>query len=680
MTGVGRSETASAGIDGATAPDPSSDPSGQAPAAAGQGPHESWPLRARALAGVDVRAAALLLSDQSGGNLALEVGAVALGGEEEAAGVLLVVEVDGGDLLAESTVEQLSAELLLYVVGPDQELVMFSGRAVSWDSARWRAPLLAAGLKFAVPLALRSGEYTVRLLVRRSDGERFALRTLPVSVAPAEAGPSPATLAFPDPVGAWADVGDPSSVGLGLPAGPGGRAWRPALRPVLPAAAPGDLFLLGPGPRDDPDLTIRFVGPDGGLGEEVTVTARGARAQGGGPGLWAATLPSLDLEPGPYTVHVGHPSVGTLAREVLVVAESADPPLVWASLDPMLLQPAAEPLPGHEEPPFHALAVRRGYREVLRLLAEGRFELAHQRLRTLETETIGAGAGEVVDRLAGVQLRVVRGLVRPEPDALAAVLYLHHQAYFNAVTEGAPIRAAHSRLLIGRLVALCRGAGPARSAAADVLASVARDMQAGGAGSSADHLYEQALGADRSNPLALMGMAVSRERAGNYHDAAHLLERRLAVEPPSPEARLRLGINLARLGNRRQAGRQLEACFTAGPAWVRVVALQERARLLADMRQPEPAITLLERSLARFPGEESLVLLLARLHDRFGDRARALELVERLQPEPGDPYGSPRWRYSQWPEEDWRAAKDRLERTAREGLPALVRALPEEAP
>lgn len=635
-----------------------------------------WSLPGRKAPGVDVRAAALLLSEASGGSLPVETAVVALAGAPGQPGRrALVVEVDGGELVAGLEGDLLVAELFLYVVGAGQELVTFAGRVAVCDLVRWRAPLARSGLKLAVPLELPEGTHTLRFLARRSDGERFALGSLPVVVT----GETPDAVswwpAIPDREGGWVQVAEPEGVEMDLPPSPEGREWRPGVRPVLSAAAPGPLYVVGEAVSPGTTMELIVLAPDGGVADQHTLVFQAAAPAGEDRGLRFASLPALEADPGPHTLRLSHPVLGARDLAVMLLEGTAEEPVVWAGLDAALLQAPAAGSGGLETGPFHALAVRRGYREALGELAAGRTDPALRALAALESATIGGGAGDVIDRLGTVQFRVVQGLVREQPEALVPVLHLHHQAQRAAAAAGASLRSAHGRLLAVRLAGLARAHEASRDAAADMLASFARDLQRGGATASADQLNQQALTLRSGHPAALLGLAAAAERAGDYATAVRLLDQLLKTDAPPPEVRLRLGVSLARLGERRRAIRELQRCLTAGPPWVRLVAIQELARVLVASRQSEAALVVLERGREVFPGDQSLVVLTARVLEAQGERVRSAVLLEEMRPDLGGPEGSPRWRYSQWPDEDVRAARQRLEQAAQRHLPALAGAL-----
>jgi tetratricopeptide (TPR) repeat protein len=137
---------------------------------------------------------------------------------------------------------------------------------------------------------------------------------------------------------------------------------------------------------------------------------------------------------------------------------------------------------------------------------------------------------------------------------------------------------------------------------------------------------------------------------------------------------VRLAINLRRLGRDAEASELLQRVIgEINPDWVLTLAYQELASMRLSGGNPQGAVNLLEQAVGRLPGQGGLQLQLAYALDRTGESARARRVLGRLEPTDGsEESGSPRYRYSKWPEAGDDAERAALEQAALVRLPVLA--------
>lgn len=184
--------------------------------------------------------------------------------------------------------------------------------------------------------------------------------------------------------------------------------------------------------------------------------------------------------------------------------------------------------------------------------------------------------------------------------------------------------------------------------------------------------FERAVRFAPENPVARYWFGFLEEKLGNYRRAAPSFEWLVARETADPEAALRLALLRSRLGSEEEAIAALE--IVAGPEsppWVRVVAVQELARLLAPER-PEQAIARVRALLPEAP-DPSLALQLAQL---LGDDSEESDaLISALTRWPPSEERSPRLRYVEPREQGLAAEMAAFEAWLIEMLPALAEAI-----
>ncbi|HET8656428.1 MAG TPA: tetratricopeptide repeat protein [Longimicrobiaceae bacterium] len=127
---------------------------------------------------------------------------------------------------------------------------------------------------------------------------------------------------------------------------------------------------------------------------------------------------------------------------------------------------------------------------------------------------------------------------------------------------------------------------------------------------------------------AYVNLADLYRSQGRESDAEQTLREGLAVVPQDPSLHYALGLSLARAGRVPDAVAELARAATLGGtaeyAYAYAVALNSSGRA-------EEAIRVLEKALARAPGDPDLLFALATFHRDAGDGAEALRYAEALE-------------------------------------------------
>jgi tetratricopeptide (TPR) repeat protein len=241
-------------------------------------------------------------------------------------------------------------------------------------------------------------------------------------------------------------------------------------------------------------------------------------------------------------------------------------------------------------------------------------------------DELAVGAGER-DLLAAVKQSTARGL-RRHPGALAAFLRLEERAYIAYAADRLPALAGPVRQQLPGLIqgAAGRRASPAeRALAGELLASFGGALQGAGQDAAAAETYALALLHDAGQTAAVAGLAAIHEKRGEYSAALARLRQLARADPSDREARLRLAMVLARTGQLREAEVQLRPLAGDGDDWVRSLAAQELARLLAGRGEPRAALTLLEAAAAALPCDSAVQVQATYVAERVGG-GRPLDL------------------------------------------------------
>jgi len=621
--------------------------------------------------GLETRSAALMLSGQDAGELAVSLVAIPMPDPmAERVRVLLVVDVDGESLLAGETGEMRITELYAYALEARGEALAASlTQAFMMELGPYRDALGERGVKFFGHLELVPGEYSLRVLVLRRQADRFALRTVPLSVPPwtGAAGPALGPPIFPEAAERWilvAAAGE--SAEQAFPLVIDGRPVVPSTRPLIGAEAGAQVLLMG---RALPErLHAKLVATDGQESAELALgELRLLPPAAAGPELAVAELHAGDQAPGSYRLQLLPAGEDAFAVPVpsmpvtVLPAEIAARVTVWTELDSAAPDTSPGTLPaGPEET---ATRVRGGAREIfdhvaaayrqalVELAAENR-SAARAAVLRIEGDLLRPGS-DAQEPLVAAQLRAALELVGDQADGLVSLIWLHEELYRQYHQDQRYRLATHSRQMMLRLAELyvARSDTPeARQLVACALVSLAGYLQEIGARHEAMQAFERALDFDPNHEAALLALAVIHEAFGHYETAADLLQRLHKVRPVDPEVRLRLAINLRRLGFERQAVRLLRKGIEDPQAsWIRALAYQELANLRVEKKRHAEAAAILREAIRHLPDHQRLYVQLAAVLDRLERPTEARAVLDRLDPAAGRDVDSPRLRYTRVP-------------------------------
>ena len=221
----------------------------------------------------------------------------------------LLLEVDGPALLAARGDGPLALEIYAYALDARQAVRGYLTQRVDLDLAQVEAALRAGGLKFYGELALPPGAYTVRLLVR-APGGADVLRSLPVEVPAAGAGPMVSPPLFPAAETGWLltrQAERPGEAAREYPFTLAGRPFVPDTRPVVAAAGEARVALLAYN-LGGADVVARAEVLRAGDGKPAPGGAfrllDRQRGEGGAPDRLVGVLSSRGLAPGEYLLRV----------------------------------------------------------------------------------------------------------------------------------------------------------------------------------------------------------------------------------------------------------------------------------------------------------------------------------------------------------------------------------------
>ncbi|HEV8241933.1 MAG TPA: hypothetical protein VGS57_21390 [Thermoanaerobaculia bacterium] len=261
--------------------------------------------------------------------------------------------------------------------------------------------------------------------------------------------------------------------------------------------------------------------------------------------------------------------------------------------------------------------IEAAYRRALGAWATGEDEDALAQLQRLDGE---AAADGDVGRLERAKLAVGKALGRRTAASLLAAAALEERAYLVYASRR-PTMAAEARRSAAALVELHASldrAAAARAVDAAMLASLAGSAAAGAQHAAAEDLYDRVLALAPRQPAAVLGLAAIHELHAEYGEAVELLAPLVLEHPDAREARLRLAVNELRLGRRDRAEADLRALANDGVDWVRSLAAQELAKLLAARGDFAGAAAVLEAAAALLPCDPSLPVQTALVAERAG--------------------------------------------------------------
>lgn len=649
--------------------------------AGAQAPEGEAAVRVLPSGGLQVESAALLMSGQEGGVIPLAALALPLPGEGERARVPVIVEIDGSGLLAKHSEPRLRLEVSVYALAAGGAIQGSRMDTIAIDLARMREAVEGSGIQITGELALRPGDYTLRVLARNVETGDIGLRSFPLSVPAFKASPAllPPVFAAPS-AEAWVTVRAASSSPLALSGLPGPLAARPvlALDEEARFAVAGSRLAQGELP-----LRAEVWKPGGQRAGDFPARLSGRQPGPAGLEVLSLAFTPGGLEPGEYELRVSIPGAFSPGTR-FVLAAAAEGGRVWAELDApapkRAARSAAAPPPPKKKRIGNASRIRQAYREALERLARGDEEAARTAVFQLESNLLSGNNRLTPEDLSEIELEVARNLADTGPESLVPVTMLHQRIYRDS-TGRQPLLAAHSRELILQLADLYArrsGTPAARAMAARFIMGLAAELVKTAPASLRDRIYQRVLDLDAENEAALLCRAVDFERQGKAAEAVSTLERLLRSHPQNSEARLRLALSTRRLGNNGEARRLLQDFVKGAPEpWQLAIAYQELARMLIADGELETAEHTLREGLKLLPDDEKLALQLAMTHELRKSPEQAREALQPLRPAAGE---SARRRYSRIPTELLDEVWSGLERAADERRASLAAALGSAAP
>jgi tetratricopeptide (TPR) repeat protein len=646
-------------------------------------------VSAIALSGVEARGAALLMTGQSGGDVAGTLLWTAAPGPS-ADGVTtipFVVEVDGAALLEPPGSGRIPLEFYGYLVDEDGSVVEHLADGVFLDHDLHGRNLRRIGLRFAGVFKIEAGVYSFRVLLRnRQNGRYFLVREdLEVPVA---GGGEPFLL---PPMAAAPDVpwfvaaqhgSDPNTLRQAFP---GHDSW-PTGRPVWPTQQPLEIVLGSSALDAGWSLSSRLINPAGREVDEPELVICDRVNSSAMAVFHRATIDAPDVPEGEYRLVVrlaDSESGRSVTRSLRVIIQGGSSPMAWT--DPAVPRgpPPRSPPAITEEPSRETLKrelLRTEYLAALGHLATGDAAEARRALARLERRVREAHSGQSWTKLKSTERRTARRLAERRPESLLATILLHRDMYtwYGARYESA--LAEHSWALT---VALVEDAARFSSWQAPegfveaVLLDLASDLITAAHARTAQHLMETALRLAPEQPQALLGLGAVHERAGEPDLAARYLEELLAMQSDHHEARLRLAVNTERMGKSKEAEVLFQELLARStPSWIDILAFQELSRIKVASKHYDEAGRLLLRAVERHPHNQRLRILLAYVFDRAGRPGEATSVIEQFEAEAGQRSTSPRARYGAWPVLLPARLQDALAEGQRLGVEALQEVLP----
>jgi tetratricopeptide (TPR) repeat protein len=325
------------------------------------------------------------------------------------------------------------------------------------------------------------------------------------------------------------------------------------------------------------------------------------------------------------------------------------------------------------------------YRQALAAWAAGDEEGALASLQRFDQGSLASP--REATRRERAKLGLARTLGRRDPSTVLAAAALEGRAYDAYVTRRQPLAVAARRMVAAlvdlhvELVGSARGpraaGGRPRGALevtvdAAVLSSLAGELAARAQQTAAADLYGRALALVPRQSAALLGIAAMHEQRGEYARAAELLLTLVEAQPAAREARLRLGVNLIRLGKDRAGEAELRPLTREGADWIRSLAAQELARLLASRGDLAGASAVLAEATAVLPCDPSLPVQAALLGERAG---AAVPLDLSTLDSCGEASESARARYTHAPSGELVALRSTVAAAEPQWRQALARAL-----
>jgi tetratricopeptide (TPR) repeat protein len=645
-------------------------------------------IRATRRPGLPARAAALLVSGQQGGPIAVAALGVPLAVTADRVRLGVAIDIEGTSLLAGRSTGTLPVDLAAYAVNDSGGVAAAASCSVVLDLDHGAAAISAGGIKLLLTLDAPLTATRLRALVYVPDGPSFGVIEVPLGAADAAA--SAGFIAPPvidDPAGAWLLAAEETAADAPFPFVLGGEPVVPAARPVLAPAAERVGWLLSRGqPEDLAGVAAAVTAADGSDIAPVGVRAI-ERVAGAGIDLTrvAFTVPSLPT--GVYGLRVSGAAAadGVRPTATLPIVIAPRTPrgevVAWTAFAPgrqsnaAAAAPAAAPQGSLRLLPVATL--KAAYLAALGQLAGSGRDAAIAAVAEMETDAFASGSAREAKRLLEAEGEATRELLAADPGSLLALLALHLDLHRRYGQTSRFAMQSHSSARIEELataVAFRGGNADSRSLATAALSCFAGERHFVGDLVISARMYRKVLFLDPANPTALAGLGGVLEAAGLFKEAASVLELLVEKQPGNAEARLRLAVNLDRTGSGKRAVDLLETCTAPdNPAWVRAVAYQELVRRRIDESDWANAAALLDRALAALPGDQGLNVQRAFVLDRSGRAVEGRAASRRtVRASTSD---SPRYRYARTPVNEAAAECTLLAGRREPAEAALARAL-----
>lgn len=693
----------------------------------------SWSLESTIIVrdpgGLTAETAALILSGQQGGDLAIEAVAVPLAWTDDSVTVGLFVEVSGRDLISGRQEDVLRIEILVYAIAGEANVRGYVMQAFELDLGQYGEALVDGGFKFNGQLDLPPGDYSLAIMVR-SPGEAtqsLGLRRVALSVPTPDTQPVLLQPRFSVAEGLWINgfqvLAAPKEGGLSRARLQEAARWS-AAKPLLTIGDRVEVLLPVFGlSGSSRHISFEFLDGRGRIVGEAAFEVEGLAEVATGLVVdWAGdrsddrTVPGFlagsfelsgelsGIPAGEYVIRAkargpaGEPMYSPVLP--VVVATESNEPGSWATVNRR--EEALAPIRNTELPTrTRRTKVRAKDVELLRGRYAAILDLsigddragAPRALRLFEQEAVAQFGERGIPSLVAAEMGLIQALGKESTDSLVPVARLHHEAYREHRSRRAFLLATHARSLALATVELYIDGGTTEESArlmalrhkesrqvvgSRLLASFGGDLQRSGLRRFSERLFRRALECDDTNEAALLGLGASFEKYSEYPEAVSYFERLVAAQPQNGEGRLRLGINQRRLGRKAKARKQLEWVIEGNYSrWVQSLAYQELAQMDIQAGDLKQSADLLERGLARFPNEPKFYLQLAYLRNAAGEPWRAQAELDRLSRvrEP-DSEDSPRYAYSKWPADALERAWDQTDEDIASRLGALAAGLP----
>lgn len=643
-------------------------------------------LRAEPITEPDSSISNWIQRGRTDGDVAFEMLALPPVDRDRSPEIVVLVEIDGPSLVKAVLGSTARVELYAHAFARDGQAHRLE-ESFTVDLKTQRDAVWQGGLKYQARMSLPAGSYDLHVLLKCLGSAAPTIRVQHF-VIDDDTGQKPRVVAAVPP---------PPGRDVWLPVA--GRGWRESPfvvedRPVSPLARP----VLVAGRRARAQVFAHRL-PAGERGRVELVRSSSVIAGAALAIRDRAPSTGTDVEslavgfevplvpPGEYGLRVSF-SNGVRSPVVPVLmmpSKTRARRLLWADLRGNVPSASATTRSGRSradaaESPTDERARRVGelkgsYADALALLAQGDGSAARAAVLDLESGVLLAGTFE---DLQAAQKGVAELLAASDVESLLPVLLLHDDLYMTYRHRKLFALGTHSRTMIETLAELYGrrgGTEGSRVVAARALASLAGRLQEANLPSNSRRLYRRAIDFDPQNRVALLGLAISHERYGEYSLALGFLETLVASHPAFGEGMLRLAVNLERIGVRQRSQELLARVRQSeSPDWVRSLAAQESARMLVEDDKLDEAAILLERSLEELSKRDlGSVYLLTHIYDRRREAYRALELVKNL---PASANGaSPRKTYDSWPEAELEEIRGELTQAATVRASLVARAL-----